>query len=367
MVFDFNMKLLIDSHVFDGKFQGTRTYLEGLYKKLIEHKDIDFYFAAQDTDNLYKVFGEHQNVHYIPLESGGSIKRLALQWPKIIKKFGIDWAHYQYISPLCKCCKEIVTVHDLLFMDMPEYFPLSYRVKNEFFFRRSAKRADILLTVSSFSKDEIVHHFKISPDNIFITPNSVLPIDDAIVLPDVKRKWNLERYILTVGRYEPRKNMVMLMQAFSDLGLHKKGYKLVMIGSPDINYKMFYDFLDNADKDLKSAIITDRASFPELVALYKQADLFVFPSLGEGFGIPPLEAIVYGCPLICSNATAMAEFGLQKELLFNPQDIADLKTKMLKVLSGASPNVDKDVILEKFNWQHSANVLYKAIKSNYIV
>lgn len=357
------MRLLVDAHVFDGKFQGTRTYLEGIYKQLIKHEDIDFYFAAQDTDNIYKVFGEHNNVHYVKLESGGSVKRLTQLWPKIIKKHKIDWAHYQYISPLRKCCREIVTIHDLLFLDQPEYFPLSYRIKNGLFFRRSALRADLLLTVSAFSKDEIVRHFNISSENIHITPNSVLPIDGSITLPDVKSKWNLERFILTVGRYEPRKNLVMLMRAFSELGLHENGYKLVMIGSPDIKNKEFNIFLDNADETLKEAIITDKASFPELVALYKQADLFVFPSLGEGFGIPPLEAIIYGCPLICSNATAMSEFGLPEEIMFNPTDVEDLKAKMMKSLFETKVNADRDTILQKFNWQYSADVIYRSIKS----
>lgn len=357
------MRLLVDAHVFDGKFQGTRTYLEGMYKELIKHEEIDFFFAAQDKENLCRVFGKHHNVHYIQLAPGGSIKRLALQWPKIIKKYSIDWAHYQYISPLRKCCKEIVTVHDLLFLDMPEFFPLSYRAKNNFFFHRSAMRADLLLTVSSFSKDEIVRHFKISPEKIFITPNSVLPIEDSVILPDIKGKWDMNKYILTVGRYEPRKNMVMLMQAFSDLELHKKGYKLVMIGSPDINYNEFYEFIAKADSDLKDAIITDKASFTELVALYKQANLFVFPSLGEGFGIPPLEAIVYGCPLLCSNATAMAEFDLPEEMMFDPTDIEDLKVKMQQSLLGDPIKADKEKILQKFNWHKSADVLYATLNT----
>ena len=355
------MRLLVDAHVFDGKFQGTRTYLEGMYQKLVEHDNIDFYFAAQDIANLMNVFGKRKNVHYVQLEASGSVKRLLFQWPKIIKTYAIDWAHYQYISPLRKCCKEIVTIHDLLFLDMPEFFPLLYRLRNKIFFYRSAKRADLLLTVSSFSKNEIIHHFNIAAEKIHITPNSVLPIEESVVLPDVKSKWGLGHYILTVGRYEPRKNIVRLMQAFAELELHKKGYKLVMIGSPDLDYKEFYDFLDKADETLKTAIITDKASFFELVALYKKADLFVFPSLGEGFGIPPLEAVVYGCPLLCSKATAMLEFNLPDELLFLPTDINELKYKMQKILFGPSINIDRNVIMKKFSWQYSADVLYNKL------
>lgn len=116
------MNLLVDCHVFDGKFQGTRTYIQGLYQSLIKYKNINFFFAAQDVDNLKKYFGDNSNVHYISLKSGSSIKRLAIEFPQIVKKYKIDFAHYQYISPLTKCCKEIVTVHDLLFLDYPQFF-----------------------------------------------------------------------------------------------------------------------------------------------------------------------------------------------------------------------------------------------------
>lgn len=357
------MRLLVDAHVFDGKFQGTRTYIEGIYKELIKKKDIEFYFAAQNLENLSKVFGIHPNVHYVQLKEGGSVNRLVFQWHQIVKKHSIDWAHYQYISPLKKCCNEIVTLHDLLFLDMPEYFPLSYRLKNKYFFRRSAKRADILLTVSSFSKGEIVQHFNISPEKIYITPNSVLPADENLSLPDVKSKWGMNKFILSVGRYEPRKNLAMLMRAFSELELHTKGYKLVLIGSKDIENKEVYNFYENADANLKSAIIMDKVSFVELVSLYKNADLFVFPSLGEGFGIPPLEAMVYGCPLICSNVTAMKEFELPDEITFNPKDLNDLKRKMVSVLSSEKQHINYDSIIDKYTWQNSADILYKSINS----
>ena len=100
------MNLLVDAHVFDGKFQGTRTYLEGLYTHMIHHQDIDFYFAAQNLKGLRKVFGEGDNIHYVGLEGEGRFKRLAVEYPNIIRKNKIDFAHFQYISPLFKCCKK---------------------------------------------------------------------------------------------------------------------------------------------------------------------------------------------------------------------------------------------------------------------
>ena len=93
------MRLFVDCHVFDGKFQGTRTYLQGIYTNLVNHKDVDFYFAAQNLDNLRTVFGDAENIHYVQLSNGGGLKRLFVEIPQIIKEYQIDYAHYQYISP----------------------------------------------------------------------------------------------------------------------------------------------------------------------------------------------------------------------------------------------------------------------------
>ena len=160
------MRILVDCHVFDGKFQGTRTYLEGLYEQMIKHDDIDFYFAAHEVEKLKGVFGSKSNVHYVALKHQGSIGRLMFDFPQIIKEYHIDYAHFQYISPFRKCCKEIVTIHDLLFLDFPQYFSTLYKQKNTFFFKRSAKRADILLTVSEYSRERISKLFKVPEEQI---------------------------------------------------------------------------------------------------------------------------------------------------------------------------------------------------------
>ena len=359
------MKLLIDAHVFDGKFQGTRTYLEGLYKKLIEHKDIDFHFAAKEIDNLKSIFGEDRNVHYIKLQSNNSIIRLGYEYPAIIRKYHIDYAHFQYISPLIKCCKEIVTVHDILFMDYPQYFPFIYKFKNSCLFYLSAKRADMLLTVSNYSKQRISSKFGINTDKIYITPNAVLPIDQDIRITNVIKELELDKYILSVGRIEPRKNYLLLLKAFVDLQLYKENYKLVLIGSPDLEYKDFFLYYNSLSKDIQQAIIIKGVSFPDLVTLYKSASLFVFPSLAEGFGIPPLEAIEYGCPLLCSNATAMAEFDLPDICSFDPNNINDLKDKMLYLLNNPIEWHDiRKRLHNQYNWYNTSEILYDLMKDN---
>lgn len=356
------MKLLVDAHVFDGKFQGTRTYLEGLYTHMTQHKDIDFFFATQDIDGLKKVFGEDANIHYVRLNTNSRLRRLAFEFPRIIKKNKIDFAHFQYISPLCKSCKEIVTVHDLLFLDYPQYFPATYKIKNEFLFKRSAKRADILLTVSEFSKNEIVRHFSIPKEQIHITYNGILPathIEDI----NLKELYGLDKFILTVSRIEPRKNHLSLLKAFVDLKLKEKGYKLVMVGSKDLLYTDFFDYYNKLDEDTKKKVIFLQVPFNHLVSLYRHCSLFVFPSYGEGFGIPPIEAVAYNAPLLCSNATAMSEFGLPENLYFDPSNNEELKKKMESQLYAPMDNtLYKENVLSQYSWDIIAKNYYTLLK-----
>lgn len=356
------LRLLIDTHVFDGNFQGTRTYLEGLYTHMTQHHDIDFFFVAQNIEGLKKVFGEANNIHYIRMKSSGRLKRLSIEFPTIIDENKIDYAHFQYISPLYKKCKEIVTIHDLLFLDFPHYFPLVYKLKNEFFFRRSAKRADVLLSVSEFSRDEIARHFNIEKEKIHLTYNSILPTTEEVDVVDLKSLYGLDKYILTVSRLEPRKNHLSLLKAYKELRLSERGYKLVLVGSKDLQNKDLFNYYDSLSRDLKDKISFLQVPFNHLVALYKNASLFVFPSFGEGFGIPPIEALAYGCPLLCSNVTAMAEFGLPDDITFSPGNLNELKEKMMNQLEHPlDVTTYRQRVLSKYNWQKIADSFYEVI------
>lgn len=360
------MRLLVDCHVFDGKFQGTRTYLEGLYRSMIHYKDISYYFAAQDIENLKSVFGEGENISYVKLRHRGSVARLALDFPKIIKKNKIDYAHFQYIVPFFKNCKFIDTIHDVLFLDYPQYFSKTYKVKNGILFKHSAQRSDVILTVSRYSKKRISKWFGIPESDIYITENAVLPADADMELPDVKNKYGLKRFVLTVGRIEPRKNYLILLEAFVEQQLYKKGYDLVIVGTPDLKYTAFSEYYFQLSEDVKKHVKIMSVPFKDLVALYKAASLFVFPSLAEGFGIPPLEAINYDCPILCSNSTAMLEFGLPDEVLFCPTDKEELKRKM-KTLLNSPLLVNKTAIEQKFNWRQSAFVLHDLLTDDAMV
>lgn len=355
------MKLLIDAHVFDGKYQGTRTYLQGIYSYMTKHKDIDFYFAAYNIENLKNIFGISNNIHYIKLSSSNKVKRLCIEFPKIIKQYKIDYAHFQYITPIIKNCKEIVTIHDILFLDFPQFFPLSYRIKKSLLFRYAAYRADLLLTVSNYSKDTIIQHFNISNKEIYITPNAVLFPGEEYELPDIKRKYNIDKYILSVSRIEPRKNHQLLLRAYVELDLYKKNIKLVLVGAKDLKNKIFNDYYNSLSDEIKKSILIIQVTNSELIALYKNASLFVFPSFAEGFGIPPIEAISYGCQTLCSNQTAMKEFDFFNDNFFSPYDLEDLKNKIIKNLNINNTKEQVQSINKKYNWEKVSDLFYKIL------
>ncbi|WP_291103672.1 glycosyltransferase, partial [Flavobacterium sp. UBA5153] len=227
-----NLKIFVDCHVFDGSHQGTTTYIRGLYQELIKDKNKQFFFGANDISVIQEIFGTAGNVHYLKYSSQNKVYRLLFDIPRLIKKNKIDYAHFQYIVPPLKYCKYVNTIHDVLFLDYPEYFPLSYRIKNRFLFKWSAKHSDIVLTVSEYSKKQIQKHFGIK--NSTITPNAVdriffEPYEKEKVQVEVKSKYNFQDYWIYISRWEPRKNHHTLLEVFTENEFYRN-YSLVLVG-----------------------------------------------------------------------------------------------------------------------------------------
>jgi glycosyltransferase involved in cell wall biosynthesis len=357
------MRLFVDAHILDDSFQGSRTYISGLYAEAIRlNSSIEFYFGAYNIENLHNEFGNQPNVHYVKYFTRNKYLRLALNIPFIIIKNKIDVSHFQYVTPIIKLSKEIVTIHDILFLDFPEHFPSSYRFRNKLLFRKSAGRADLLLTVSGYSKERISHYFKIPVEKIHVIPNGVTGafFDPPDELPDIKTRFNLNKYILLVSRIEPRKNHLLLLKAFTELKLWEKGFQLVFVGEKTMPYPAFEDYLKNLNGKVKHSVMHIDSSFgSELKALYRNCSLFVYPSFAEGFGIPPLEAVASGVPVLCSGTTAMSDFSFLSDSLFDPHSINELKSKIVYNLENKNVNRNADIVRRNYDWKNSALSLMK--------
>jgi glycosyltransferase involved in cell wall biosynthesis len=357
------IKILVDAHVFDDTFQGTSTYILGLYSALAKDPSFEITLAARDTDRLRELFSG-TDVKFVRLGPGGKLKRLLFEIPGIISRQGFQVAHFQYITPPVKKCFYVNTIHDLLFIDYPSYFPLSYRVSRRLPFFFSARRADMVCTVSNYSKEAIARHFMISPEKILVTPNAVeVPSGEA---PDIRATHDLERYILYVSRVEPRKNHYLLAKCFTELGLYRN-YQLVFVGRVnDVRAGKYLSYLENLPPEIRKRILHLEDLSPQaLRGLYSHADLFVFPSLAEGFGIPPLEASVAGSRVLCSNQTAMRDYDFYGKYLFDPHNEEELRKKMQSALSERSYDVAgiRREVLSRYDWNSIATAFGRELKT----
>lgn len=363
------MNILIDAHVFDGKHQGTRTYLKEIYSELIILKpNWIFYILAEDIENLQKEFGYRDNIVFLKLKSHNKFYRLFVEIPSLIKKHKIEYTHFQYITPIRKVGKYIVTTHDILFEQkkFKKYFPLKYRIINGFLFRYSAKRADILLTVSEYSRKKISELYHIPIEKIFVTPNAVNK--KFTLLKESENPFKEDnfpnKYIFYVSRIEPRKNHLIILKAFVDLKLYEKGYSVVFAGSKDFPDKELVKYLENNSQILENTLFwKNNLSINELKYYYVNCELFVFPSHAEGFGIPVLEAMIFNKKVLISNQTAMKDFDLPLEMTFDPNNLQELKQK-LNFLLFSQHDINEELyhkILSKFDWNKSANILANII------
>ncbi len=360
------MNLFVDAHVFDDLAQGSKTYLRGLYSSVLKENNADkLYFASHNPAIAEKEIGTQSNARYISYSSENKFYRLGFEIPRLISKCKADWAHFQYISPAIKTCSEIVTIHDLLFLEFPEYFPQRYRLVKNFLFKRSVDRAERILTVSEFSKRALERFYGTDPNKVTITPNGVLDYfwDDSPVNATLD---NLDQFILCVSRFEPRKNQLGLLQSYLQLELWKKGIQLVFAGGVGIHTEAFSRLLDSLDeKTRRMIVVAGDISLENLKWLYKNCLLFVYPSFAEGFGIPPLEALACGANVICSNTTAMSEFKFLGERLFDPNDAAEMTEKINYFLNnpkaGDLPQMQL-YIRKYYSWDHAAHQMLNVLR-----
>ena len=361
-----NINIFVDCHVFDGPFQGSTSYLRGLYFELINQKNITFFLASNDPDHLETIFGQHENVVYLKFRYKNKFSRLLVDIPLLIKKHKIDYAHFQYIVPPIKLCRYIVTTHDVMFLDFPDYFPKDFKIKNKLLFQWSAQKSEIVLTVSEYSKERIQKHFGIN--EVFVTNNAVdavflEPFEKTEAREYIQSHFGISNFFLFVSRFEPRKNHIALLRVFIE-NKYYLTHELVFIGNEALECAAFDQYYNNLSDDLKAKVkILRKVAFKDLVFFTRAASIAVYPSVAEGFGIPPLESVASETPTVCSNSTAMADFDFIASFLFDPKDDHAMNQKINDALVYSNWKTNKQQMCAQYNWKDSAAVFLSAIKS----
>ncbi|HKC57375.1 MAG TPA: glycosyltransferase family 1 protein [Vicinamibacterales bacterium] len=268
-----------------------------------------------------------------------------------------------YVLPFAVRCRSVVTIHDCIHLMFPQYLP--NRAAHAYArgaMWSAARRSDRILTVSEASKRDILHFFNVPPEKISVVYNAIderfwiEPPEEEV--ERVRERFQLhQRFVLYVGGIKPHKNLVRLIEAFAEL---RKGefeeLKLLIIGdeiskAPALRRAVHIHKLHKHVRFL--GFLPDET----LAALYRLAAVFVFPSLYEGFGLPPLEAMASGTPVVTSNVSSLPEVAGDAAMLVDPYDVASIVAGMRRVLSDpalADEMRRKGLIRARdFSWERS--------------
>jgi len=274
-----------------------------------------------------------------------------------------------YLCPIYSPCPIIISILDMSFMRYPEICDKLFRLYVRIVLKIVKNRVNRILTISLFSKNEIIEIFKVCVEKIVVTylaceNISIVKINNDLLRNTYKIDSN---FILFVSTLEPRKNLLVLIEAFSILkrsGNIKQ--KLVICGSKGWYYEEIFTKIKefNLQNDI---IFTGYVPREYLLMLYSSADLFVYPSLYEGFGLPVLEAMACGCPVIASQTSSLPEVAGDAAILFNPNDKNELATKILEVIENIE--LRKELVrkgynqIKKFSWNTTVEETMKVILS----
>jgi glycosyltransferase involved in cell wall biosynthesis len=350
---------------FDGKRAATNLTGLGNYSRSL-------------IESLARQYPEHQYLVYSPkVKSAGQIdtffrkENISLKLPQ---DGGFLWRSLNIVKDLARDqvqlfhglsheipfaiqhtrIKSVVTIHDLIFLRFPQYYQFIDRKLYKWKSKSACKRADQIIAISEKTKADIIEFYSINPDKIEVIYQSCddifkNPFDDS-TLKRISLKYKLpEKFVLNVGTIEERKNLNLIVQALKNVD---EDYKLVVIGKKTGYFKTVKKEIEKLGLN-KRVIFLQNIPFADLPGIYQLADLFVYPSFYEGFGIPIIEALYSGVPVIAATGSCLEEAGGPDSIYVDPTNVNDLSTAINHVLG--NPALQKEMkekgleFVQKFN------------------
>jgi Glycosyltransferase len=331
-------------------------------KIVIREEDLDLFDFAKNEDLIIASNIKNSKMRNIYEQ---------FKLPQIIyKKFPEAIIHYpDSMAPLFSKNNVVITIHDLAFKSLNNIFTWKTIIWKKIITKLSIRKADKIIAITKFTESELLRHYpKIDKNKIVVVYNgfndfSSESINEGNVSDKIK---NINKsYILTVSTISPRKNIDRLIKAFN-LVKDKTNCNLVIAGKNGWMYENVYKVVEElgiSDRIFFTGCIND----DELKYLYKNANLFVYPSFYEGFGLPPLEAMSFGVPVAVSNKTSIPEVVGINECFFEPFDTNEISMKILDIIHNV--NLQKNIIeksykrLSMFSWKSCAQNMIKVYKS----
>jgi glycosyltransferase involved in cell wall biosynthesis len=369
-----NMKIGIDAHAAEIDGSGNCTYIRNLVRALREiDKQNDYVlYVTKSMHPFYQDFHSYENfsIRQLPMKNPMIRIPLALAWETAKDK--LDILHVQYISPPFHEGTLVTTIHDLGFLHVPETFSRFEVIRSKIFIRMTAKRAKKIITGSHYSKNDIVETYGIDPKKIEVIPLGVSGIFNPGIDPadaqKILRKYGIQKpYLLCVGRLNPRKNLISLVKAFDMLKKEKSIlHKLVIVGKDDFATKEIIKSIKATDS-ANDVVFTGYVAEEDLPSLYSETDVFIYPSLFEGVGLPVLEAMSCGVPVIASDSSSLTEILGDSGILVDPLNPEELMRAILHITSDQdlrnSYRAKGTARAENYSWASTAQKTLECYKS----
>jgi len=362
------MKIGIITNFLDESSGGIATYTHNLIKNINRIDNNNEYVLIHHTKNDIAVYKNNDEI-IIPIIKT-PFKWLLWRFFRLPISFinnryySLDMVHDTFeIGPLTfnLPIKKIITIYDLSAYLYPQYHTLINFLLHRLLLKRAISNANRILTISQYSKDAIVKYFDINPNKVVVTSLGVdekyKVCKDRKILNSTRLKYKLPiKFILYVGTLEPRKNVPGLLRAYLRLA-KKNQIPLVIVGKKGWRYAEIFKTIE-ASNSKNMFIFLGHVPDEDLPIIYNLASVFVYPSFYEGFGLPILEAMSCGCPVITSNTSSLPEVSGGASILINPYKIQTLTKAISDVLS--KDELRKSMIekglkqASKFSWEKCA-------------
>jgi glycosyltransferase involved in cell wall biosynthesis len=374
------MKLGLDARLFYNN-TGIGRYTRSLFfeyhkaERFEDHPLVllsDTHLSAPSSPNFAPLDGQARDAwpeHVKQITADCRRRILWTNWhvPPLLRQHDVDVYHAvcNFELPLRKVCRYVVTIHDLV----PLFFSKSVPKKHLLFFRlfmkRAAHTADLIITDSEHSKQDIVQHLRVPEEKIRVIYLGYDPPQEKAIEPQkaqniLKRYGVRTPYLLFVGAIEPKKNLERVVEAFRivrERYAQDKELQLVLVGGESWMSDALYRKVSALKRD-QQVLLTGFVPDAELPAFYQEAEVFVFPSLYEGFGLPVLEAMSYGTPVVTSNVSSLPEIAGDAAILTDPQQADSISDGIARVLMDRSKREDMKRLgkrqAQKFSWKKCA-------------
>lgn len=360
------LHIAIDAHSVGAELGGNESYATNLIEALAENDQTNRYTLFVTKAAAIERFADRWPNFQVKLTLPHTpLVRIPLTLSRELRRHPVDLLHVQYTAPPFCPCPVVATIHDLAFEHLPETFKRRSWMQMRLTVRRTARRAAHIITVSDYSRDDLIRTYGIEPQSITVTPEAAarnfFPVTDETELRRVRESYGIqENYILSLSSIQPRKNLVRLIEAYSCLRGVRSGGKLPQLVLAGKRGWLEHETLRSAERSAlgKEILFTGYVPERDLAALYSGAICFVYPSYFEGFGLPIVEAMQCGVPVIAGNRTSLPEVVGDAGLLFDPFDTQALVRSLSQVLD--DPEYRAELRLKSlerakdFNWKKTA-------------